>query len=111
MNIKRWLTDFPSQGANAAVAVFLIVCTGLVIIARLAIGKDFPEGYDSWLILLGSLAGVSTAGMIGKRLSNIEYKAAKRVPAVNVEQADQVITKSTKKKTIDEEVFEGEDGG
>jgi len=91
IRLKIWLTDFPTQGASAAVAVSLIFLTGLVVIGRLAYGARFPEGYEPWFVLLGALSGVSTVGMIGKRLSNIEYKAAgSQPPQVNVERANTV---------------------
>lgn len=73
---KTYLQDFPGQNGGVFVALFLILLTGLVVDVRLAVGLTFPVGYDSWLILLGSLAGVTTLGMVGKRLSDVEYKKA-----------------------------------
>ncbi len=79
--LKAWLQDFPGQNAGVVVALFLILLTGFIVDLRLFLGKAFPDGYDSWLILLGSLAGVTTLGMVGKRLSDIEYKKAGQTPA------------------------------
>ena len=68
---------------------------------RLAIGLPFPDGYDSWLILLGSLPGVTTLGMVGKRLSDIEYKKAGQTPAspVTVQAPSTVTVTSTTAET------------
>jgi hypothetical protein len=82
--MKDWLQDFPATNASHAVVLLLILLTGVVVIVRLALGRDFPAGYDGWLTFLAAVAGVGTVGTIGKRLSNIDYKKAGTSP-VNVE--------------------------
>lgn len=67
--MKRWLTDFPTQGGTVFVALALILVTGLIIAGRLLRGLNFPNGYETWLLFLGALAGVSTAGMVAKRVT------------------------------------------
>lgn len=81
--LKFWLQDLPTTALGHVVALALILLTGLVVVVRLACGKIFPGGYDAWLTLLAALAGVSTIGMIGKRLTDREYRAAGTSP-VNV---------------------------
>lgn len=83
--LTKLLDDFPWQRALTAVGVLLILLTGLVVVARLAIGADFPDGYDTWLYILVGLATASTAGMIGKRATDWKYAQMKASPQVNVE--------------------------
>lgn len=89
--LKAYLGDFPSHNASVAVALFLILETGLVVLIRLALGLIFPDGYDTWIYALVGLAGVNVAGLIGKRLSDkayVEAKAAGKAnagPSVNVQ--------------------------
>lgn len=83
-SIKDFVKDFPHQGGMTVVALTLIFTMGLVVIARFAFGKDFPDGYDGWLIFLGTIAGVSTGGMIGKRATDFRYKAAGKDPSTTV---------------------------
>lgn len=103
--LKLYLQDFPGQNGGVVVALFLILLTGFIVDVRLALGMTFPEGYDSWLILLGSLAGVTTLGMVGKRLSDIEYKRAGVPPAspVNVEAPSTVTVTPTPKPPTGEQ--------
>lgn len=82
--MKRWLSDFPTLTASAALGQLLILITGLIVCGRLMLGRAFPAGYDGWLMLLFGLATANVAGMIGKRLSDFRYKAAGTSP-VNVE--------------------------
>lgn len=82
--MKRWLSDYPTLAAGAALGQLLIFITGLIVCVRLLLGRVFPDGYDSWLWLLFGLATANVAGMIGKRLSDFRYKAAGTSP-VNVE--------------------------
>lgn len=84
--LKEFLSDFPNQNGGVVVALFLILTTGIVIEVRLARGLAFPDGYESWLIFLGSLAGISTVGMIGKRATDFTYAQAKNAPATTVNQ-------------------------
>ncbi len=81
--MKAWLSDFPTQSATVVTALLLILLFGLVVVVRLAFGESFPDNYDNWIWALVALSGVSTAGMVGKRLSDIGYKAAGQ-PSVNV---------------------------
>lgn len=74
--IKDFVKDFPHQGGMTVVALSLIFWFGVVATIRFALGKNFPEGYEGWLIFLGTIAGVTTGGMIGKRATDFRYKAA-----------------------------------
>lgn len=91
--IKRFAQDFPGQGATVATGLFLILAFGIVVIVRFAIGLVFPDGYDGWLWFLGGLVGVSTAGMVGKRMTDRELARIKaNAPAsptvVNADEAN-----------------------
>lgn len=80
--LKEWLQDFPHQGGLTVVALYLILTTGTIVQVRLAFGKPFPDGYDTYLIFLAGIAGVTTVGMIGKRLTDYDYaKATNPAPA------------------------------
>ena len=81
--MKKWLQDFPTQNATVVTALLLILLFGLVVVVRLGYGEPFPANYDNWIWALVALSGVSTAGMVGKRLSDVSYKAAGQ-PSVNV---------------------------
>lgn len=89
---KAFAMDFPSQGASVVVALTLIFFTGVIVAVRLLFGEAFPDGYEAWLLFLGSVAGINTAGMVGKRATDFRYKAAGAGPSVNVEAADSVRT-------------------
>lgn len=78
--MKQWLQDFPGTAAGHVTALFLILLTGLIVDVRLALGLPLPPGYESWFVLLATLAGVATAGMVGKRLSDVAYKQAGTSP-------------------------------
>lgn len=88
--IKEFVKDFPHQGGMTVVALSLILSFGMVATARFALGKIFPDGYEGWLIFLGTIAGVTTGGMIGKRATDFRYKAAgsKEGTTVNAETAN-----------------------
>jgi hypothetical protein len=92
--LKNLLADpFPGQNAGVAVALLLILLTGLVVVVRLALGLIFPDGYDSWLILIGTLAGIYTGGMGLKRVTDVEYKkAGQTVPSPVTVQAPSTVT-------------------
>lgn len=75
--IKAFAQDFPTHGGSVVVALILIFFTGLTIIVRLALGMKFPDGYETWIWALITLAGVTTAGMIGKRATDYKYVEAK----------------------------------
>ena len=83
--IKAFAQDFPTQGGSVVVALILIFFTGLTIIVRLALGMKFPDGYETWIWALIALAGVTTAGMVGKRATDYGYVKAKNPSPVNVE--------------------------
>lgn len=83
--IKEFAKDFPTQGGSVVVSLILIFFTGLVIIVRLALGLEFPDGYEMWIGALVALAGVTTVGMIGKRATDYGYVKAKNPSPVNVE--------------------------
>lgn len=82
--LKTFMADFPTQGGGVVVGLTLIFFTGLVVIVRLALGAKFPDNYETWIWALVALAGVTTAGMVGKRATDIRYKQAGS-PKVNVE--------------------------
>jgi hypothetical protein len=63
------LDEFPTHVATVLVALGLIIPTGALVLIRMARGLPALEGYGDWYIFLGSLAGVTTLGMIGKRLT------------------------------------------
>lgn len=88
-SIKDFVSDFPHQGGMTVVSLTLILTFGVAVIIRFTMGKNFPDGYDGWLIFLGTIAGVSTGGMIGKRATDFRYKAAgsKDGTTVNAESA------------------------
>lgn len=91
--MKKWLSDFPTHNGAVVTALVLILGTGLTVIGKLILGQVFPDGYDTWIWALVALAGVNVAGMIGKRATDREYKAAGTSPVsapnsqVNVEVA------------------------
>lgn len=79
--IKGFLVDFPTANGRIVSTILLIWFTGIVVAVRLALGEAFPDGYDTWLWVLVILAGVDSAHVVGKRLSDFRYKAA-GTPAV-----------------------------
>ncbi len=87
--MKKFMSDFPTQGGQVVVALLLIFITGLIVAGRLLRGLSFPDGYEAWLFFLGALAGVANIGMIGKRFTDFRYKQAGTSP-VNVEAPSQV---------------------
>jgi hypothetical protein len=82
--VNKWLSEFPGTNAGHAAAIILILLTGVIVAARLALGLPFPDGYGEWLLFVATLAGVSTAGMGIKRVTDIGYKNAGQ-PSVTVE--------------------------
>lgn len=76
MSLNSALKDFPGTNAGHATALVLILSFGIIVDVRLSRGLAFPDGYDAWLIFLATLAGLSTGGMIGKRITDVSYKAA-----------------------------------
>jgi hypothetical protein len=80
MSLKAWLQDYPGNNATHLVADGLILVAGLVVTVRLWRGLPFPAGYEAWLVFLAALVGVTTGGMLGKRLTDITYKAAGTSP-------------------------------
>jgi hypothetical protein len=89
---KEFCKDFPTQGGQVVVALFLILLTGMIVVVRLAIGKPFPVGYEDWLLFLGAAAGIANIGMIGKRATDRELHRIKAGggPTVTVDTADNV---------------------
>jgi hypothetical protein len=77
--IKRFwplFKDYAHQ-ISMAVGLFLILTTGLVVDVRLAMGKPFPEGHDTFLWMLAALAGVNVAGIGVIRATGVPYQEAK----------------------------------
>ena len=68
--LKQFMQDFPTQGGGTVVALTLIFLTGIAVVFRLLMGQPFPQGYDTWIWALVVLSGVSTAGMVGKRMTD-----------------------------------------
>ena len=79
--------DFPTQGGAAVVGLALFFLTGLAVVYRLARGADFPNGYEFWIGALVAMSGITTAGMVGKRMTDYRLAEIKtRGPSpVNVE--------------------------
>lgn len=98
--MKRWLGDFPTHNASVALALSLIALTGLIVCTRLALGLDFPDGYDLWMMLLGGLAGVNAVGLGIKRATDASYKAAGTSP-VTVEAPSNVTVETEAAGTTD----------
>ncbi len=82
--LKNYLQDFPTHPATVATGLVLIFFFGMVIVVRLAMGLVMPSGYDNWMWALIAIAGVSTAGGIGKRLTDVQYVEAKAKGAPKV---------------------------
>jgi hypothetical protein len=80
MSLNSALREFPGTNAGHASALLLILSFGIIVDVRLSRGLPFPDGYDAWLIFLATLAGLSTGGMIGKRITDVSYKAAGTPP-------------------------------
>lgn len=80
MSLRTTLQDWPLTNTGHAAAIFVFVLFGLVAIGRLIAGAVFPAGYDGFMALLGAALGFGTAGMVGKRLSDVEYKKAGTSP-------------------------------
>lgn len=78
--LKNFLQDFPGTNATVAAAIVLVLLTGLIVCAKLALGQPFPSGYDTWIWALVALCGVNVAGVVGKRLTDVEYKKAGTSP-------------------------------
>lgn len=82
--LKSFLHDFPTANGRVVATIVIMLATAAVVIVRLILGAPFPDGYDTWLWVLVAMAGVDSAHVVGKRLSDFRYKAA-GAPAVNVE--------------------------
>jgi len=76
--LKSYLQDFPTHPATVATGLTLFLLTGLIVMVRLMLGKDFPTGYDNWVWALLAAIGVSTIGGIGKRATDINLALAKK---------------------------------
>ena len=101
-NLKAFLHEFPTQGAASFTGVCLVFLTGVVVAVKLALGQPFPTGYDAWLIFLGTLAGVNMVGMVGKRATSVEYRAAKHPPGPTTEvNADAAVVVTAPSKEAD----------
>jgi hypothetical protein len=75
---KLWAVyrDYVHQ-VSVAVALFLILFTGLIVDVQLWRGHDLPSGYDFWIGFLGALAGINMAGTGVIRATGVPYLAAK----------------------------------
>lgn len=78
MNVKQWLADFPTHPATVATGLTVFLAMSIVVIVRLALGKDFPSGYDNYIWAVLAAIGVSTVGGIGKRATDINLALAKK---------------------------------
>ena len=76
--LKNYLQDFPTHPATVATGLTLFFLTGIVVLVRLALSMDFPQGYDNWIWALLAAIGVSTIGGIGKRATDINLALAKK---------------------------------
>lgn len=84
--LKGWLSDFPTANGRVVATIVIMLATAAVVIVRLVLGAPFPSGYDTWLWVLVAMAGVDSAHVVGKRLSDFRYKQAGTSP-VTVEAA------------------------
>lgn len=73
----KWLDNFPTHQATVVVALSSIALVTIVVVARLALGLVFPDGYDTYLWVLAALCGVTGAWGVGKRLTDYDYAAIK----------------------------------
>lgn len=92
--LKKFLSDFPGHNGTVVTALLWINLTALIVCVRLALGAKFPEGYDTWLWILVTLAGVNAAGLGVKRLTDFRYKQAGTSP-VNIEAPSNVKVETT----------------
>lgn len=94
--LKEYAKDFPTLGAGALLGLSALGSMAIIVDVRLAFGKNFPDGYDTWILALLGLSGVTTIGMIGKRATDRELARIKTQgpPAVTVQDAA-VVTAST----------------
>jgi hypothetical protein len=76
--IPKWLQEFPTHNASVVAGLFVFVLTGIVAAVKLALGQPFPDNYTVWIGAIVTIAGVTTAGGIGKRLTDSAYVAAKK---------------------------------
>lgn len=93
--IKAFMNDFPTLGGSAVTALALLFLTGVNVNVLLARQKPMPDGYDGWFWLLGALGTGSFAAMIGKRLTDRDYAAAKNPPPVTAEAGATVTVTAT----------------
>lgn len=116
IGFKTFAQDYPTLGATAVIGGFHIFVTGVIIEARLFLGKEMPDGYDFWLLFLGALATGTFAAMVGKRLSDFRYKQAGTSPVtveapsnvtVETQAAKPVLTREDAQRAA--EVYAGED--
>jgi hypothetical protein len=61
----KWLADLPSTNARIVVSLLLIVATAV----RFLVWGPSSAEWTSWLVFLGTLAGIDTAYFIGKRVT------------------------------------------
>lgn len=82
--LKDYAKDFPTLGAGALLGLTSLGSMAIIVDVRLAFGKNFPDGYDTWIIALLGLSGVTTLGMIGKRATDRELARIKSQGPPNV---------------------------
>lgn len=70
----KWLAQLPNTQAMLATGILLALATGTRVVA---IGWEPPE---TWLWFIAALCGIATGGVLGKRMTDIEYAEAKQPP-------------------------------
>jgi hypothetical protein len=81
-SIKTFMQDFPTHGGQVVLSLWLTFWTGVVIVGRLALGKEFLD-YTEWFIFLALLGGINAYNLRTKRTSSPEYLGAQQQPIVN----------------------------
>lgn len=72
-----WLRKFPLHPATVVVALTVFFGLSVVVVVRLAMGKTFPDGYDTFLWVVVTAMGVTGAVNIGRRATDYQYQQIK----------------------------------
>lgn len=67
--IVKYVETMPSTNLRIAVTLSLIIGTAVRYLVWGIPGKPDGNGWEAWLIFLGSLAGIDVGQFVGKRLS------------------------------------------
>lgn len=95
-SLNESLTGFPTHQASVATALVAILLTAVVVCVKIFVGEAFPDGYEGWFILIGSLAGINVAGLGVKRFSDRGREAIKQGASIqDVAAAEQIQSTGT----------------